>query len=105
MTRKRRSFFSLPRAPYFLGLRTNSLPRSVRTLPHQTSLRPGLSTLATSLIDEDDGALSAPEMPSVRRDRGKNMMCSHCLHDHSGIYTEKKIYPQIHLFLICEINY
>ncbi|KAJ8688021.1 hypothetical protein QAD02_023816, partial [Eretmocerus hayati] len=52
------------------GLRTNSLPRSARTLPRQTSIRPGLSTVASGLIDqEDDGALSAPELPAVRRGR------------------------------------
>ncbi|KAL7302156.1 hypothetical protein TKK_0005379 [Trichogramma kaykai] len=59
---------------HVLGLRSNSLPRSVRTLPgghQQGGLRSGISTLAQSLIDEDDGALSAPEMPSIRQDRGR----------------------------------
>lgn len=56
-----------------LGLRTNSLPRSGRTLPQQPGLRTGLSTLTSGLIDQEDsdGALSAPEFPSIRRDRGK----------------------------------
>lgn len=56
------------------GLRSNSLPRSGRTLPQQPSaLRTGLSTVASGLIDQEDsdGALSAPELPSIRRDRGK----------------------------------
>ncbi|XP_011311748.1 rho GTPase-activating protein 100F [Fopius arisanus] len=55
------------------GLRTNSLPRSGRALPQQPSLRTGLSTVASGLIDQEDsdGALSAPEMPSIRRDRGR----------------------------------
>lgn len=55
------------------GLRSNSLPRSGRTLPQQPGLRSGLSTVASGLIDQEDsdGALSAPELPSIRRDRGK----------------------------------
>ena len=55
-----------------LGLRSNSLPRSGRTLPQQPGLRSGLSTVASGLIDQEDsdGALSAPELPSIRRDRG-----------------------------------
>ncbi|XP_031776722.1 rho GTPase-activating protein 100F isoform X3 [Nasonia vitripennis] len=55
------------------GLRSNSLPRSGRTLPQQPSLRPGLSTVASGLIDQEDsdGALSAPELPAIRRDRGR----------------------------------
>ncbi|XP_017791142.1 PREDICTED: rho GTPase-activating protein 100F [Habropoda laboriosa] len=55
------------------GLRSNSLPRSSRTLPQQPSLRSGLSTVASGLIDQEDsdGALSAPELPSIRRDRGR----------------------------------
>ncbi|XP_023245907.1 rho GTPase-activating protein 100F [Copidosoma floridanum] len=56
------------------GLRSNSLPRSSgRTLPQQPSLRPGLSTVASGLIDQEDsdGALSAPELPAMRRDRGR----------------------------------
>ena len=43
-------------------------------MPHQpSSLRPsGLSTLGSGIIDQDDdGALSAPEFASIRRDRGK----------------------------------
>lgn len=58
-----------------LGLRSNSLPRSGRTLPQQPKLIRGLSTVASSLInqEDDDGALSAPELPAIRRDRGKNM--------------------------------
>lgn len=55
------------------GLRSNSLPRSGRTLPQQPGqLRTGLSTVASGLIDQEDsdGALSAPELPSIRRDRG-----------------------------------
>ncbi|KAK0166804.1 hypothetical protein PV327_004287 [Microctonus hyperodae] len=58
------------------GLRSNSLPRSGRTLPQQPSaLRTGLSTVASGLIDQEDsdGALSAPELPSIRRDRGKTI--------------------------------
>ncbi|XP_033320159.1 rho GTPase-activating protein 100F isoform X4 [Bombus vosnesenskii] len=53
------------------GLRSNSLPRSGRTLPQQPGLRSGLSTVASGLIDQEDsdGALSAPELPSIRRDR------------------------------------
>lgn len=56
-----------------VGLRSNSLPRSGRTLPQQPGLRSGLSTVASGLIDQEDsdGALSAPELPSIRRDRGK----------------------------------
>ncbi|XP_025158813.1 rho GTPase-activating protein 100F isoform X4 [Harpegnathos saltator] len=55
------------------GLRSNSLPRSGRTLPQQPGLRSGLSTVASGLIDQEDsdGALSAPELPSIRRDRGR----------------------------------
>ncbi|XP_076651840.1 rho GTPase activating protein at 100F isoform X1 [Halictus rubicundus] len=55
------------------GLRSNSLPRSSRTLPQQPGLRSGLSTVASGLIDQEDsdGALSAPELPSIRRDRGR----------------------------------
>ncbi|XP_033224044.1 rho GTPase-activating protein 100F [Belonocnema kinseyi] len=55
------------------GLRTNSLPRSGRTLPQQPGLRTGLSTVTSGLIDQEDsdGALSAPEFPSIRRDRGR----------------------------------
>ncbi|XP_034945998.1 rho GTPase-activating protein 100F isoform X2 [Chelonus insularis] len=55
------------------GLRSNSLPRSNRTLPQQPPLRPGLSTVASGLIDQEDsdGALSAPELPAIRRDRGR----------------------------------
>ncbi|XP_015433562.1 PREDICTED: rho GTPase-activating protein 100F [Dufourea novaeangliae] len=55
------------------GLRSNSLPRSGRTLPQQPGLRTGLSTVASGLIDQEDsdGALSAPELPSIRRDRGR----------------------------------
>ncbi|XP_063988944.1 rho GTPase-activating protein 100F isoform X2 [Diachasmimorpha longicaudata] len=55
------------------GLRTNSLPRSGRALPQQPGLRTGLSTVASGLIDQEDsdGALSAPELPSIRRDRGR----------------------------------
>ncbi|XP_058802474.1 rho GTPase-activating protein 100F-like isoform X3 [Phymastichus coffea] len=63
-----------PPLAHVLGYnRSNSLPRSTRTLPHQPSLRPGLSTVASALIDQEDsdGALSAPELPSVRRDRGR----------------------------------
>lgn len=54
------------------GLRSNSLPRSGRSLPQQPSLRTGLTTVASGLIDQEDsdGALSAPELPSFRRDRG-----------------------------------
>jgi len=42
-------------------------------LPQQPGLRSGLSTVASGLIDQEDsdGALSAPELPSIRRDRGK----------------------------------
>ncbi|XP_014473024.1 PREDICTED: uncharacterized protein LOC106743571, partial [Dinoponera quadriceps] len=55
------------------GLRSNSLPRSGRTLPQQPGLRSGLSTVTSGLIDQEDsdGALSAPELPSIRRDRGR----------------------------------
>ncbi|KAI4478384.1 hypothetical protein M0804_012038 [Polistes exclamans] len=55
------------------GLRSNSLPRSSRTLPQQPGIRSGLSTVASGLIDQEDsdGALSAPELPSIRRDRGR----------------------------------
>ncbi|XP_044579356.1 rho GTPase-activating protein 100F isoform X2 [Cotesia glomerata] len=55
------------------GLRSNSLPRSGRSLPQQPSLRTGLTTVASGLIDQEDsdGALSAPELPSFRRDRGR----------------------------------
>ncbi|XP_043288661.1 rho GTPase-activating protein 100F isoform X3 [Venturia canescens] len=55
------------------GLRSNSLPRSGRTLPQQPGLRTGLSTVTSGLIDQEDsdGALSAPELPSIRRDRGR----------------------------------
>ncbi|XP_076235895.1 rho GTPase activating protein at 100F isoform X2 [Calliopsis andreniformis] len=55
------------------GLRSNSLPRSGRTLPQQPGLRSGLSTVASGLIDQEDsdGALSAPELPAIRRDRGR----------------------------------
>ncbi|CAK9826858.1 Rho GTPase-activating protein 100F, partial [Anthophora retusa] len=59
--------------PSSSGLRSNSLPRSGRTLPQQPGLRSGLSTVASGLIDQEDsdGALSAPELPSIRRDRGR----------------------------------
>ncbi|XP_044017626.1 rho GTPase-activating protein 100F isoform X4 [Aphidius gifuensis] len=56
------------------GLRSNSLPRSGRTLPQQPgALRSGLSTVASGLIDQEDsdGGHSAPELPSIRRDRGR----------------------------------
>ncbi|XP_057330455.1 rho GTPase-activating protein 100F isoform X3 [Microplitis mediator] len=55
------------------GLRSNSLPRSGRALPQQPNLRTGLTTVASGLIDQEDsdGALSAPELPSFRRDRGR----------------------------------
>ncbi|KAK2582799.1 hypothetical protein KPH14_005059 [Odynerus spinipes] len=55
------------------GLRSNSLPRSGRTLPQQPGIRSGLSTVTSGLIDQEDsdGALSAPELPSIRRDRGR----------------------------------
>ncbi|XP_012256075.2 rho GTPase-activating protein 100F isoform X4 [Athalia rosae] len=55
------------------GLRSNSLPRSGRTLPQQPGVRTGLSTVTSGLIDQEDsdGALSAPELPSIRRDRGR----------------------------------
>ncbi|XP_066582839.1 rho GTPase-activating protein 100F isoform X2 [Prorops nasuta] len=59
--------------PSSAGLRSNSLPRSGRALPQQPALRTGLSTVASGLIDQEDsdGALSAPELPSIRRDRGR----------------------------------
>lgn len=61
------------------GLRSNSLPRSSRTLPQQPGLRTGLSTVASGLIDQEDsdGALSAPELPSIRRDRGEDKIKDH----------------------------
>lgn len=55
------------------SLRSNSLPRSGRTLPQQPGgLRSGLTTVASGLIDQEDsdGGHSAPELPSIRRDRG-----------------------------------
>ena len=57
------------------GLRSNSLPRSGRTLPQQPGLRTGLGTVTSGLIDQEDsdGALSAPELPSIRRDRGSTV--------------------------------
>ncbi|XP_014613439.1 PREDICTED: rho GTPase-activating protein 100F isoform X2 [Polistes canadensis] len=64
---------TLSRSQIGQGLRSNSLPRSGRTLPQQPGIRSGLSTVASGLIDQEDsdGALSAPELPSIRRDRGR----------------------------------
>lgn len=91
------------------GLRSNSLPRSGRTLPQQPSLRPGLSTVASGLIDQEDsdGALSAPELPAIRRDRGKTLSLTHTrtyTHPHNLSYT-MCLYIYTYTYIYIERNF